>query len=92
MTEFLNLELLINHLSEAIADKLSDRMQSSNVQTTTEEEQYLDTSETLSFIKVRQRITLQNYVKQGLIEAPIQRGGRKLYYKKSSLLNFLQNG
>jgi hypothetical protein len=90
----LSLELLLDALTEAIAVKLSDRIQITppTIKKETDQEEYLDTQETLKFINVRTRVTLDKYVLEGRIERPIQRGGRKLYYRKSSLINFLKNG
>jgi hypothetical protein len=92
-TQNLNIELLLDALTEAIAEKVSDRIYppQATIQTTPEEE-FLDTAQTLEFIKVKTRVTLDKYVYQGRIQEPIQRGGRKKYYRKSDLLNFLKNG
>lgn len=93
-TQNLNIELLLNALTEAIAEKVADKVNNPPPASfqPTEEEGYLDTKQTLDFINVKSRVTLDKYVIEGRIEAPIQRGGRKLYYSKSSLINFLKNG
>lgn len=92
-TNNLQLELLLDALTEAIADKVSNRINlpTATIQTTPEEE-YFDTKKALEFINVKTRLTLDKYVYEGRIPKPIKRGGRKLYYRKSDLINFLQNG
>jgi len=90
----INVDELLNHLTEAIAVKVSERIQfiPPTNQKETDQDEYLDTIQALEFIKVKTRVTLDKYVLEGRIEKPIKRGGRKNYYKKSSLLKFLQNG
>jgi hypothetical protein len=90
----LNLMLLLDHLSEAIAERVSDKIKTPSQATipTNPEEEYLDTNQALEFIKVKSRVTLDTYVKEGRIDKPKMRGGRKLYYKKSNLINFLNHG
>jgi hypothetical protein len=90
----LNVDELLNHLTEAIAVKVSERIQitPSTNEKETDQDEYLDTIQTLDFINIKTRVTLDKYVLEGRIDKPIKRGGRKLYYKKSSLLKFLQNG
>ena len=94
MSNHFNIEDLLNLITETIADKVSTRIntQPANNPKDENEEAYLDTQETLEFINVKTRVTLDKYVLEGRIDKPIKRGGRKLYYKKSSLINFLQNG
>ena len=93
-TENLNFDLLLDALSNAIAEKVTDKISTSQQAKTptNPDEEYLDTPETLDFINVKTRVTLDKYVLEGRIEKPIKRGGRKLYYKKSSLINFLKHG
>ena len=93
-TNSYNLIELLDQLSEVIAVKVSDKINISpvSVQNTDKDEEYLDTQETLKYINIKTRVTLDKYVVEGRIEKPIQRGGRKLYYRKSSLIKFLQNG
>jgi hypothetical protein len=94
MSNHFNIEDLLNLITETIADKVSTRINTlpANNPKDENEEAYLDTQETLEFINVKTRVTLDKYVLEGRIDKPIKRGGRKLYYKKSSLINFLQNG
>jgi hypothetical protein len=91
----LNLSQFLDQLSEVIAEKISGKISpSAKVKTSKDapQEEYLDTIQTLEFINVKTRVTLDKYVLEGRIEKPIKRGGRKLYYKKSNLIKFLQNG
>lgn len=88
----LNFDMLLNSLSESIAERVSQKInQSQEVITTTPEEGFLNTTEAMEYLKIKSQVTLKKYVTQGLIPKPTKIGGRKLVYKKSDLLNYLSN-
>ena len=91
-TELLNFDMLLNSLSESIAERVSQKInQSQEVITTTPEEGFLNTTEAMEYLKIKSQVTLKKYVNSGLIPKPTKIGGRKLVYKKSDLLNYLSN-
>jgi len=91
-TELLNFDMLLNSLSESIAERVSQKINQSQVkELETPEEGFLDTIEAMKFLKIKSQVTLKKYVTSGLIPRPSKIGGRKLVYKKSDLLNYLSN-
>jgi len=91
-TELLNFDMLLNSLSESIAERVSQKINQSQVkELETQEEGFLDTIEAMKFLKIKSQVTLKKYVTSGLIPRPSKIGGRKLVYKKSDLLNYLSN-
>jgi predicted DNA-binding transcriptional regulator AlpA len=88
----LNFDLLLNSISESIAERVSQKINISQVkESVPPEERFLDTIEAMKFLKIKSPVTLKKYVASGLIPKPSKIGGRKLVYKKSDLLNFLSN-
>ena len=55
-------------------------------------DEYLNTKETLSFLKIKSPKTLKKYVEEGRLPKPSQPAGRFHYFKKSDLLKFYKNG
>jgi predicted site-specific integrase-resolvase len=43
-------------------------------------------------LQIKSRVTLRDYIKKGILPEPTKRGGRALFFKKSDLKNFLENG
>lgn len=82
---------LLETISSSIAEKVFQKVETMS-QTKASAEEYLNTSEALVFLKIKSKLTLRNYVKAGLIPAPVKVGGRKLMFKKSDLENFLSHG
>lgn len=91
----LNLEHLLNALTESISDsvakKLSDKITKAETNLSNDNE-FLGTEDAMVFLKIKSRVTLRNYIKSGQIPQPIKAGGRKLIFKKSDLINFLSYG
>lgn len=88
----LNFDLLLNSISESIAERVSQKINISQLkESAPPEERFLDTIEAMKFLKIKSQVTLKKYVASGLIPKPSKIGGRKLVYKKSDLLNFLSN-
>ena len=90
-TELLNFDMLLNSLSESIAERVSQKINQSQEVITTAEEGFLNTTEAMEYLKIKSQVTLKKYVNSGLIPKPTKIGGRKLVYKKSDLLNYLSN-
>ena len=90
-TELLNFDMLLNSLSESIAERVSQKINQSQEVTSTPEEGFLNTTEAMEYLKIKSQVTLKKYVNSGLIPKPTKIGGRKLVYKKSDLLNYLSN-
>ena len=84
---------LLNHLTELIAEKVSQRINFENEGDKKDSDitdtEFLNTNEAL---KIKSKVTLRSYVIAGLIPKPKRIGGRKLVYKKSDLLKFLGDG
>lgn len=90
--ETLNFDMLLNSLSESIAERVSQKINQSQVKEVEKsEEGFLETLEAMEFLKIKSPVTLKRYVNSGLIPKPKRIGGRKLVYKKSDLLNYLSN-
>jgi len=90
--ETLNFDMLLNSLSESIAERVSQKINQSQVKEVEKsEEGFLETLEAMKFLKIKSQVTLKKYVNSGLIPKPKRIGGRKLVYKKSDLLNYLSN-
>jgi predicted DNA-binding transcriptional regulator AlpA len=88
----LNFDLLLNSISESIAERVSQKINISQLkESDPPEERFLDTIEAMKLLKIKSQVTLKKYVVSGLIPKPSKIGGRKLVYKKSDLLNFLSN-
>jgi len=88
----LNFDLLLNSISESIAERVSQKSNISQVkESVILEEEFLDNVETRKFLKIKSPATLKKYVNTGLIPKPTQIGGRKKVHKKSDLLNYLSN-
>lgn len=87
---------LLNHLTDLIAEKVSQRINYENESEKTDSDitytEFLNTSEALKVLKIKSKVTLRSYVLAGLIPNPKRIGGRKLVYKKSDLLKFLGDG
>ena len=87
---------LLNHLTELIAEKVSQRINFENESEKKDSDitdtEFLNTNEALKVLKIKSKVTLRNYVLAGLIPKPKRIGGRKLVYKKSDLLKFLGDG
>ena len=87
---------LLNHLTDLIAEKVSQRINYENESEKTDSDitytEFLNTSEALKVLKIKSKVTLRSYVLAGLIPKPKRIGGRKLVYKKSDLLKFLGDG
>jgi predicted DNA-binding transcriptional regulator AlpA len=87
---------LLNHLTDLIAEKVSQRIIFENESEKTDSDntdtEFLNTSEALKVLKIKSKVTLRSYVLAGLIPKPKRIGGRKLVYKKSDLLKFLGDG
>ena len=87
---------LLNHLTELIAEKVSQRINLENeggsTVTNNSDTEFLSTDEALNVLKIKSKVTLRSYVLAGLIPKPKRIGGRKLVYKKSDLLKFLGDG
>jgi hypothetical protein len=87
----LNFDMLLNSLSESIAERVSQKINQSQETPPTPEEGFLNTTEAMEYLKIKSQVTLKKYVTQGFIPKPTKIGGRKLVYKKSDLLNYLSN-
>ena len=87
---------LLNHLTDLIAEKVSQRIIFENESEKTDSDntdtEFLNTTEALRVLKIKSKVTLRSYVLAGLIPKPKRIGGRKLVYKKSDLLKFLGDG
>ena len=87
---------LLNHLTDLIAEKVSQRINYENESEKTDSgityTEFLNTTEALRVLKIKSKVTLRSYVLAGLIPKPKRIGGRKLVYKKSDLLKFLGDG
>lgn len=94
-TSDLNLDTLINVISDAIAERVQQRINipaSTSVPVTPNpSEEFLDTKQTMEFIRVKSPNTLYKYVNEGRIPKPIKRGV-KPFFRKSDLLNYLNHG
>jgi hypothetical protein len=90
-TTDLTFETLINVISDAIADKVQQKI---NVSITPMPsvlgEEYLDMKEAMIFLKIKSPNTLYKYVNEGRIAKPIRRG-TKPFYKKSDLIFYLNH-
>ena len=84
-------ETFSNSIANKVIEKIQElKEQEKNEKAKAPEDTFLNTQEACNFIKTTPQ-TLTNYVKAGLIKKYV-RGGRGNFYKKSNLINFLENG
>jgi hypothetical protein len=93
-TNNLDFKLLLDALTEAIAEKVSDKIKPAQPTPTptTPDEEWLTTEQACKLLNIKSSDTLKKRVLEGRIEPPVSRGGRPLFYRKSSLIKHLQNG
>jgi hypothetical protein len=90
--ETLNFDMLLNSLSESIAERVSQKINQSQVKEVEKsEEEFLDNQEAMRFLKIKSPGTLKKRVISGAIPAPVVISPRKSIHKKSDLLNYLSN-
>ncbi len=81
----------VNALAEQVASKLAQKITLSQ-QAQEVQEEFLSTKQALEYLQIKSRVTLRDYIKKGILPEPTKRGGRALFFKKSDLKNFLENG
>lgn len=86
------LQFNMEGFTEEVARKVAEKLNLTTVQDQNEEEQFFTTQEAMEFLKIHSPVTLKSYVTKGYIPKPAKRGGRQLFYKKSDLVKFLNNG
>lgn len=91
-TTDLNFETLINVISDAIADKVQQKI---NVNIPPSQphpgDEFLDMKQTMEFLKIKSPNTLYKYIHEGRISQPLRRGS-KPFFKKSDLINYMSHG
>lgn len=86
------LQFNLEGFTEEVARKVAEKLNLTTVQDNSGQEEFLTTQEAMEFLKIHSPVTLKSYVTKGFIPKPAKRGGRQLFYKKSDLINFLENG
>lgn len=81
---------LLEVFSEAIADRVSAKIQVQKVDQQTQEEEYLTFKEAKTMCRWKHDLPLRQRVKAGLI--PAVKIGGKWMFKKSDIQNFLSHG